>query len=98
MSSIKEMPPQLTDSFISEQAERYKNTKESVCNVEWIKEALLKLSNNKCTYGEGKLNLKSEYMEVEHFRDKKDYPDYVLLWDNLCFLVSIVMDIKVLIK
>lgn len=76
-------PPQLTDDFISEQTERYKNTKESVWNVEWLKEALLKLSNNKCAYCEGKLDLKSEYMEVEHFRDKKDFPDDVLLWNNL---------------
>lgn len=76
-------PRQLTDSFISEQTERYKTTKESVWNVEWLKEALLKLSNNKCAYCEGKLDLKSEYMEVEHFRDKKDFPDDVLLWDNL---------------
>lgn len=41
------------------------------------------MSNQKCAYCEGRLDLKSDYMEVEHFRDKKDYPNDVLIWENL---------------
>lgn len=76
-------PAELTDDFVKEQTEIYKNTKKSVWNVDWLKEALLKLSNNKCAYCEGNLDLRSDYVEVEHFRDKKDFPDEVLIWENL---------------
>lgn len=76
-------PTQLSDKFVREGTEKYKTNKESVWNVDWLKKALLDLSNQKCAYCEGRLDLKSEYMEVEHFRDKKDYPDDVLNWENL---------------
>lgn len=76
-------PTQLSDKFVREGTEKYKTNKESVWNVNWLKKALLDLSNQKCAYCEGRLDLKSEYMEVEHFRDKKDYPDDVLNWENL---------------
>lgn len=76
-------PAELTDDFVKEQTEIYKNTKKSVWNVDWLKEALLKLSNNKCAYCEGNLDMRSDYVEVEHFRDKKDFPDEVLIWENL---------------
>lgn len=76
-------PDKLTDEFVKEGTEKYKRNKESVWNVDWLKEALLSLSNQKCAYCEGRLDLKSDYMEVEHFRDKKDYPEEVLIWENL---------------
>ena len=62
-------PDKLTEEFVKKGTEKYKNTKESVWNVDWLKE--------------GRLDLKSDYMEVEHFRDKKDYPNDVLIWENL---------------
>ena len=76
-------PDKLTEEFVKKGTEKYKNTKESVWNVDWLKEALLDMSNQKCAYCEGRLDLKSDYMEVEHFRDKKDYPNDVLIWENL---------------
>ena len=76
-------PDKLTEEFVKKGTEKYKNTKESVWNVDWLKEALLDMSSQKCAYCEGRLDLKSDYMEVEHFRDKKDYPNDVLIWENL---------------
>ncbi|MCI7782046.1 MAG: HNH endonuclease [Parabacteroides sp.] len=76
-------PDKLSEEFVKEGTEKYKTTKESVWNVDWLKEALLNMSNQKCAYCEGRLDLKSDYMEVEHFRDKKDYPNDVLIWENL---------------
>lgn len=76
-------PSQLSKEFVTRETERYKHTQESVWNLDWLKSALLELSHYKCAYCEGKLDIKSEYMEVEHFRDKKDYPNDVLLWENL---------------
>ena len=76
-------PSQLTNQFVMEGTEKYKTTKESVWNVDWLKQALLDLSHNKCAYCEGRLDVQSTYMEVEHFKDKRDYPEEVLKWDNL---------------
>lgn len=76
-------PEKLTEQFVAEGTAKFKQTKASVWNVEWLKEALLDLSHKKCAYCEGRLDLKSDYMEVEHFRDKSDYPDDVLKWENL---------------
>lgn len=78
-----EAPEKLTADFIREGVRQFKETKKSVWNVSWLKEALLNQSHRKCAYCEGKLGEKSEYMEVEHFKDKSDYPDDVLTWDNL---------------
>ena len=55
-------PDKLTEKFVKKGTEKYKNTKESVWNVDWLKEALLDMSNQKCAYCEGRLDLKSDYM------------------------------------
>lgn len=61
----------------------FKQNETNVWNNEEIKGALLKLSYNKCAYCECDLSKESKYMEVEHFEDKKNNPDKVVLWDNL---------------
>ena len=76
-------PEKLTDQFVAEGTAKFKQTKASVWNVEWLKEALLDLSHKKCAYCEMDLKGESKYMEVEHFRDKGKYPDDVLKWENL---------------
>lgn len=48
-----------------------------------VKAACLKLSNGKCAFCEVKLEEASTYNEVEHFKDKKTYPDDVIKWENL---------------
>lgn len=41
------------------------------------------MSHSKCSYCEVDITTESNYMEVEHFRGKDDFPDLVVAWDNL---------------
>ena len=52
-------------------------------NKELIKNTLLEETHNKCCYCETSVGREASYMEVEHFKPKKLYPDDVLTWDNL---------------
>lgn len=61
----------------------YKGSGKSVWLHKEIKWGLLELSNKKCSYCECELNEESKYMEVEHFEDKDNNPDKVVVWDNL---------------
>lgn len=79
----KYTPIKLTPTFVKDKTEQYKQTKEAVWNLDWLKESLLELSNGKCAYCECLLTKESNYMEVEHFEDKKHNPDNVLDWNNL---------------
>lgn len=65
----------LTSEFVS--------SGKSVWNNDQIKEALLRSSNDKCAYCECKVNVESNYMEVEHFEDKANNPKKVVDWLNL---------------
>jgi len=76
-------PPFLTDEKAAELTQQYKLSGGSVWNNEYIKKPLLESSNNKCAYCECPLTSDSNYMEVEHFEDKKTNPDKVVLWENL---------------
>lgn len=81
---FRRFPPLgLTPAFVLSKTEQYKVTREPVWNVEWLKDALKELSYGKCAYCECSLTKESNYMEVEHFEDKKHNPDKVLEWDNL---------------
>ena len=55
----------------------------SVWDKEFIRSALLAMTFSKCAYCECKLLEQSNYMEVEHFRAKKIWPDKVVEWENL---------------
>lgn len=68
---------ELTTDFISS------NKTKKVWGNKSIKDALLKSSNNKCCYCECLLDEESKYMEVEHFKCKKIYPNDVVEWSNL---------------
>lgn len=63
--------------------DEFKAKKASVWNFEALKNALLETSHGKCAYCECDLTKESNYMEVEHFRDKDTYPDDVVKWTNL---------------
>ncbi|WP_131852873.1 HNH endonuclease [Bosea sp. BK604] len=66
---------QLTEHFI--------RTGESVWNMENLKQSLNAMSHGKCCYCETNTNEESKYMEVEHFRCKKNHRNDVLKWSNL---------------
>ena len=76
-------PIKLTPIFVNAQTAEFKATKKNVWNVDWLKKDLLELSNGKCAYCECFLTSESNYMEVEHFEDKKHNSNKVLEWENL---------------
>ena len=76
-------PVKLTPAFVREKTDQYKTTKENVWAIDWLKDSLKDLSHGKCAYCECSLTKESNYMEVEHFEDKHQYPDKVMDWDNL---------------
>lgn len=73
----------LNPNNVNKLTEEFKENGTNVWNNEEIKYALMMLSNNKCAYCECDLSKESKYMEVEHFEDKKNNPDKVVVWDNL---------------
>lgn len=76
-------PVELTDEVVQELTDKFKLDSSSVWRKDYIKKALLEISNRKCCYCECLLEVESSYMEVEHFHPKNDYPDEVVLWENL---------------
>ena len=81
---IRKHPPvKLTSAFVAQKTNQYKASRKSVWNIDWLKEILMDLSNGKCAYCECLLTKESNYMEVEHFHDKNQYPDKVMDWNNL---------------
>jgi len=76
-------PAYLTPEKIIELTNDFKTKGKSVWNIGYIKAPLLLSSNGKCAYCECSIKSESNYMEVEHFEDKKNNPDKVVLWENL---------------
>lgn len=76
-------PPYLTVEKVAELTAEFKSSGKSVWNQSHIKESLLASSFGKCAYCECPLETESNYMEVEHFEDKKSNPDKVVDWENL---------------
>ena len=76
-------PSFLTVEKILELTNEFKDTGKSVWNSDHIKTPLLSSSHGKCAYCECSLKTESNYMEVEHFEDKKNNPGKVVLWENL---------------
>jgi hypothetical protein len=76
-------PVALSDEKAMELTEKFKADGSSVWNVQFIKKPLLDSSHGKCAYCETRLDEESKYMEVEHFKDKKDFPEDVVSWENL---------------
>jgi uncharacterized protein (TIGR02646 family) len=76
-------PDKLTDQLEAQLVAQFKADGSNVWNKDFIKDALLNLSNEKCCYCECNIKEESKYMEVEHFYPKNIYPDLVTNWDNL---------------
>lgn len=77
-------PTELTDEIIKIKTEIFNRDKEqAVWKEKYIEEALKDMSHNKCCYCECSLNNPGVYMEIDHFHDKKDYPNEVVFWENL---------------
>ncbi|MBL7826836.1 MAG: HNH endonuclease [Saprospiraceae bacterium] len=77
-------PDEMTDNWVAEQTDRFiQDSTLSVWNKPFIKDCLLQMSNNKCSYCECKLGIEDKYIEVEHFLPKSKYPNRVLEWENL---------------
>ena len=76
-------PTKLTLKLQKTLTREFQATGKTVWNLEFLKEALLSFSNNKCCYCESNINEESKYMEVEHFHDKHSYPSEVIAWENL---------------
>lgn len=76
-------PAYLTDDKVAELTEEFKSSSKTVWDNDNIKTSLLNSSFNKCAYCECPLTKESNYMEVEHFEDKKHNPDKVVAWENL---------------
>lgn len=79
-----EKPLYLTDEKVSELTLKFKaDSKNAVWKHEDIHRALLISSSSKCAYCECKLQIEDSYMQIEHFKDKGNYPDEVVNWHNL---------------
>lgn len=76
-------PSYLTVEKVAELTAEFKSNGKSVWNQHHIKRPLLSSSYGKCAYCECSLETESNYMEVEHFEDKKNNPDKVVEWENL---------------
>lgn len=77
-------PLELTHAVVAEKTARFKSDpKQHVWKEPYIESRLVEMSHNKCCYCECTLGVESKYMEVEHFHDKHQYPDEVVVWENL---------------
>lgn len=79
----EDKPAFLSDEKVLELTNKFKSTKSPVWNTDYIKVPLLKSSYGKCAYCECPLTSESNYMEVEHYEDKKHNEDKVVRWENL---------------
>lgn len=83
-----ECPSELTDEVIQELTEVFKNDKEKdVWNSKKIKkplkEALAKITNDKCAYCECIVNIESKDLTIDHFLPKGSNDSLVVKWTNL---------------
>jgi hypothetical protein len=76
-------PTELTAEVVAKLTTKFQQDGSSVWKEDYIKKALLEMSNYKCAYSEIRLQEEGKYMEVEHFLPKKIHPDKVVEWDNL---------------
>jgi uncharacterized protein (TIGR02646 family) len=80
---LPEKPDKLTKELQAALTEKFKKTRKSVWNIEWLKVAVFNKSFGKCCYSEIGLGEESKYMEIDHFAPKTHYPDLVMEWSNL---------------
>lgn len=76
-------PKELTKAEQIRLTNLFKKTGDSVWKTDYIRKALLSMSNEKCCYCECNISEESKYFEVEHYLHKHKYKLYVLEWSNL---------------
>lgn len=80
-------PSELTDQLKSRLTQKYKSTGADVWNEDCIKphlkNALLNISHEKCSYCECRLNIESNDATIDHIIPKSADGDRVLEWENL---------------
>ena len=77
-------PIELTDDIVNNLTIQFKNNRETpIWRKKYIQDALLKMSNNKCCFCEMKLLEEGKHLNIEHFHYKDEYPDEVVVWENL---------------
>ncbi len=76
-------PVELTDEVVKALTLKFRDTGERVWNLQYVADALLTMSHNKCCFSECMMIEEGKYVEVEHFHPKSIYPDEVLDWGNL---------------
>jgi hypothetical protein len=76
-------PTELTSEVVAKLTTKFQQDGSSVWKQDYIKKALLEMSNYKCAYSEIRLQEEGKFMEVEHFLPKSVHPDKVVEWDNL---------------
>lgn len=76
-------PTYLSTSTVTELTEKFKSDGINVWNHPQIKTPLLASSYGKCAFCECSLSDESKYMEVEHFKYKNSYKEFVVEWSNL---------------
>lgn len=77
------VPNQLDNETVRILTEEFLDNGKSVWKQDYITDALRSSSFSKCAYCETNIHEESKYMEVEHFRCKKDFPHLVVNWNNL---------------
>ncbi|WP_294326149.1 hypothetical protein [uncultured Sphingomonas sp.] len=78
-----ERPAVLDQKTVNFLTEKFKKDGSSVWRIDEIRQILLESSFGKCAFCEARLDEESKYVEVEHFRNKNDFPDEVVSWNNL---------------
>lgn len=77
-------PSELTCDIEKKLTDKFKqDNKIAVWNKKYIRDALLKMTNNKCSYCECLIGPGYKEMHIDHFHPKTKYPDEVVKWDNL---------------
>lgn len=76
-------PTELTAEVVAKLTTKFQLDGSSVWKEDYIKKALLEMSNYKCAYSEIRLQEEGKYMEIEDFLPKSVHPDKVVEWDNL---------------
>ena len=82
--SRPDAPEELTTDVVQSLTREFLEDKsKNVWHKNYIRDGLSRMSNSKCAYCETILDEEAKYLEVEHFKNKGDYPDLVVVWDNL---------------
>lgn len=82
--TLPNRPIDLTAKKEQELVDRFKiDKKDSVWQIDFIKNAVFKIAYGKCAYSETVLIEEGKYMQIDHFYPKDIYADKVVEWGNL---------------